>query len=68
MYVFLEDGTVRVPSETSVPEGIAIVLLRTSLHIAISEVFCQTCTSEDLSSAPHQRKDFDCPIFAFILI
>ena len=27
VYVFLEHGTVRVPSETSVPEGIAIVLL-----------------------------------------
>ena len=28
VYAFLEHGTVRVPSETSVPEGIAVVLVR----------------------------------------
>ena len=28
VYAFLEHGTVRVPSETSVPEGTAVVLVR----------------------------------------
>ena len=53
-YVSLEVGTVGVPDETSVPEGIAVILCETSLLVATFEVLCQTCTSEDLSHAPHQ--------------